>query len=83
MKNIPKRLMISIAFVIVILVLMLVISRENENGKDNEMSNLEFFQSLDYDDGINTIVQILNRFPVQYAATLGQDGNPQVRPIEF
>jgi uncharacterized pyridoxamine 5'-phosphate oxidase family protein len=62
---------------------MLVMPRENENGKDKEMSNLEFFQSLDYEDGINTIVQILNRFPVQYAATLGQDGNPQVRPIEF
>jgi uncharacterized pyridoxamine 5'-phosphate oxidase family protein len=47
------------------------------------MSNLEFFQSLDYEDGLNTVVQILHRFPVQYAATLGQDGNPQVRPIEF
>jgi uncharacterized pyridoxamine 5'-phosphate oxidase family protein len=82
-KNIPKRLIVSAVFVIVILGLMLVISCENENGKDKEMTNLAFFQSLDYEDGINTIVQILNRFPVQYAATLGQDGNPQVRPIEF
>jgi uncharacterized pyridoxamine 5'-phosphate oxidase family protein len=82
-RNIPKRLMISAAFIIVILGLMLIISRENENGKDKEMTNLEFFQSLDYEDGLNTVVQILNRFPVQYAATLGQDGNPQVRPIEF
>jgi uncharacterized pyridoxamine 5'-phosphate oxidase family protein len=62
---------------------MFALSYENENGKEKEMSNLEFFESLDYEDGIDTIVQILNRFPVQYAATLGQDGNPQVRPIEF
>jgi uncharacterized pyridoxamine 5'-phosphate oxidase family protein len=81
--NITKRIIIGIAFVIVILVLMLVITRKNENGKEKEMSNLEFFQSLDYEDGLDTVVQILNRFPVQYAATLGQDGNPQVRPIEF
>jgi uncharacterized pyridoxamine 5'-phosphate oxidase family protein len=51
--------------------------------RNKKMSNLEFFQSLDYEDGIKTIVQILNRFPVQYAATLGRDGKPQVRPIEF
>jgi uncharacterized pyridoxamine 5'-phosphate oxidase family protein len=82
-RNIPKRLIISVAFIIVILGLMLIISHKNENGGDKEMSNLEFFQSLDYEDGLNTVVQILNRFPVQYAATLGQDGKPQVRPIEF
>jgi uncharacterized pyridoxamine 5'-phosphate oxidase family protein len=82
-RNISGRLMISVVFVIAILGLMLAISRENEKEKEKEMSNLEFFQSLDYEDGIDTIVQILNRFPVQYAATLGQDGNPQVRPIEF
>jgi uncharacterized pyridoxamine 5'-phosphate oxidase family protein len=75
--------MIGAAFVVAVLVLILVIVRVNENGKDREMSNLEFFQSLDYEDGLNTVVQILNRFPVQYAATLGRDGNPQVRPIEF
>jgi uncharacterized pyridoxamine 5'-phosphate oxidase family protein len=82
-SNISKRLIIAVVFVIAILGLIFVISRENENGKDREMTNLEFFQSLDYDDGLNTIVQILDRFPVQYAATLGTDGNPQVRPIEF
>lgn len=47
------------------------------------MTNLEFFQSLDYEDGLDVVVRTLDRFPLQYAATLGQDGNPQVRPIEF
>lgn len=48
-----------------------------------DMTNLEFFQSLDYEDGLDVVVRTLDRFPLQYAATLGQDGNPQVRPIEF
>lgn len=48
-----------------------------------DMINLEFFQSLDYEDGLDVVVRTLDRFPLQYAATLGQDGNPQVRPIEF
>jgi uncharacterized pyridoxamine 5'-phosphate oxidase family protein len=78
-----KRLAVSAVVVIVVLGLVFAISWKNKNGKDTEMTNLEFFQSLDYEDGTNTIVQILNRFPVQYAATLGRDGQPQVRPIEF
>jgi uncharacterized pyridoxamine 5'-phosphate oxidase family protein len=69
--------------VVIVRGFMLVIFGKNEKEEDKEMSNLEFFQSLDYDDDINTIVQILAHFPVQYAATLGQDGKPQVRPIEF
>jgi hypothetical protein len=68
---------------VVILILVLIISYEIKKGEDTEMSNLEFFQNLNYEDGLDTVVQILDRFPVQYAATLGQDGNPQVRPIEF
>jgi uncharacterized pyridoxamine 5'-phosphate oxidase family protein len=82
-NNVRKRCIIGAGLVASILVLMLVISVKNVRGEDKEMSNLEFFQSLDYEDGINTVVQILNRFPVQYAATLGRDGNAQVRPIEF
>lgn len=48
-----------------------------------DMTNLEFFQSLDYEDGLDVVVRTLDRFPLQYAATLGQDGDPQIRPIEF
>lgn len=47
------------------------------------MTNLEFFQSLNYDDGLSVVVSTFERFPLQYATTLGQDGNPQIRPIEF
>ena len=48
-----------------------------------DVTNLEFFQSLDYEDGLDVVVRTLDRFPLQYAATLGQDGDPQIRPIEF
>ena len=48
-----------------------------------DVTNLEFFQSLDYEDVLDVVVRTLDRFPLQYAATLGQDGDPQIRPIEF
>lgn len=48
-----------------------------------EMTNLEFFQSLDFDDGLSVITEVFRRFPLQYGTTLGLDGNPQIRPIEF
>ena len=51
--------------------------------EDGDMTHLEFFQSLDYEDGLDVVVKILERFPLQYATTLGRDGNPQIRPIEF
>lgn len=47
------------------------------------MTNLEFFQSLDYEDGLNVVTQTFDRFPLQYGTTLGLDGKPQIRPIEF
>jgi uncharacterized pyridoxamine 5'-phosphate oxidase family protein len=47
------------------------------------MTNLEFFQSLDYDDGLGVVTGVFQRFPLQYATTLGLDGEPQIRPIEF
>ena len=28
-------------------------------------------------------MDVFHRFPLQYATTLGLDGNPQIRPIEF
>lgn len=48
-----------------------------------EMSNLEFFKSLDFSDGLSVVTSVFERFPMQYATTLGADGNPQIRPIEF
>ncbi len=47
------------------------------------MTNIEFFQSLDYTNGLEVAVKTLRRFPLQYGTTLGLDGNPQIRPLEF
>lgn len=46
-------------------------------------SNLEFFKSLDYEDGLSVVTTVFERFPLQYGTTLGLDGNPQIRPLEF
>ena len=48
-----------------------------------EESTLDFFKSLNFDDGISVVTDVFHRFPLQYATTLGLDGNPQIRPIEF
>jgi uncharacterized pyridoxamine 5'-phosphate oxidase family protein len=48
-----------------------------------ETDTLEFFKSLNYDDGLSVVTEIFNHFPMQYATTLGLDGAPQIRPIEF
>lgn len=47
------------------------------------MNNEEFFRSLNYGDGIDVIERTFRRFPMQYAATTGLDGRPQLRPLEF
>ena len=52
-------------------------------GEPKEMTNLDFFKTLDYEDGVGVVTAVFERFPLQYATTLGQDGNPQIRPIEF
>ena len=52
-------------------------------SEDAEMTNLEFFESLNFDDGLSVVTEVFERFPLQYAATLGLDGAPQIRPIEF
>ena len=70
------------AVMLVILVFVTIFSAVGEKD-DFDMSNLEFFKSLDYDDGLGVVVSIFERFPLQYATTLGEDGNPQIRPIEF
>ena len=48
-----------------------------------EESTLAFFKRLDFDDGLSVVVDVFHQFPLQYATTLGLDGNPQIRPIEF
>ena len=47
------------------------------------MNNLEFFKSLNFDDGLSVVTDVFRRFPLQYGTTLGLDGKPQLRPIEF
>ncbi len=44
---------------------------------------MEFFRSLNYENGLETVTAILRRFPMQYGTTLGRDGDPQIRPLEF
>ena len=51
--------------------------------QEDDMTNLEFFKSLHFDDGLSVVTEVFSRFPLQYAATLGLDGNAQIRPIEF
>lgn len=74
--------MIFSASLVVALLLAMPYALANEK-EDSDMTHLEFFQSLDYEAGLDVVVKILERFPLQYATTLGRDGNPQIRPIEF
>lgn len=66
------------------------VNKETENPVQEEVNEmtqtsdtLEFFKSLDYDNGMDVVVQTFRRFPLQYGTTLGLDGNPQIRPLEF
>lgn len=47
------------------------------------MTHLEFFKNLPFEDGLELVKQVLHRFPLQYGTTLGLDGHPQIRPLEF
>ena len=47
------------------------------------MTNALFFRSLNYDSAFDSVVAIFRHFPVQYAATIGLHGNPQVRPVSL
>ena len=50
----------------------------------NESINTKrFFQSLDFENGLETVTKILNHFPMQYGTTMGLEGHPQIRPLEF
>lgn len=50
---------------------------------ESYQETLDFFKSLNFDDGLEVVVKTFNHFPLQYAATVGLDGKAQVRPIEF
>jgi uncharacterized pyridoxamine 5'-phosphate oxidase family protein len=70
------------ALVLLAAALLIAVGAELWKGEQT-MSNLEFFQSLDYDNGLEVVTRVFERFPLQYATTLGLDGEPQIRPIEF
>lgn len=56
---------------------------DKEDDPMAPIRTLDFFKSLDYKDGLGVVTAVFERFPLQYATTLGLDGNPQIRPIEF
>lgn len=45
------------------------------------MTNIEFFRSLDYENGFEVTEKIFRRFPMQYGVTLGLDGKTNVLQI--
>lgn len=65
-----------IALLMGILLLAVIIWSVGRERNKTEMTNLEFFKSLNYEDGLSAVVDTFERFPLQYATTLGQDGNP-------
>ena len=44
---------------------------------------MSYLQSLDYEDGIGTVTSLLKYWPMQYVTTLGLDGKPKIRPLEY
>lgn len=57
--------------------------QEETMSKDTYAETMNFFQSLDFENGLDVVVKTFGRYPLQYAATVGLDGSAQVRPIEF
>lgn len=72
-----------ILIIITTIIVTSVIESRNKANEEINMTNLEFFKSLNYDDGLELTTDIFEQFPLQYATTLGVDGSPQIRPIEF
>ena len=75
-----QKIMLTLCSVVLIGVFIFTAATQKENAP---MTNLEFFQSLNYEDGLSVVTKTFDRFPLQYGTTLGLDGNPQIRPIEF
>lgn len=69
-------------FLSLILVLLITLTSIGGRAKAEE-TTFDFFKSLNFDDGLSVVADVFERFPLQYATTLGKDGNPQIRPIEF
>ena len=57
--------------------------QEENMSKETYTETMNFFQSLDFENGLDVVVKTFGRYPLQYAATVGLDGKAQVRPIEF
>ena len=57
--------------------------QEENMSKETYTETMNFFQSLDFENGLDVVVKTFERYPLQYAATVGLDGKAQVRPIEF
>lgn len=55
----------------------------DEQEGETMSEQLAFFKSLDYEDGLSVVVRTFEHFPLQYGTTLGLDGQPQIRPLEF
>lgn len=82
MKTTMKRIAVTIlAFMMLFTTLGSFAMAASE--EDEAMTTLEFFKSLNYDDGLSVVTEVFRRFPLQYGTTLGLDGNPQIRPLEF
>ncbi|NTW72112.1 MAG: pyridoxamine 5'-phosphate oxidase [Eubacteriaceae bacterium] len=73
----------TIILLAILLVLIMTVTACSDKKGEKEMTNLEFFKSLDFDNGLSVVTSVFERFPMQYTTTLGEDGNPQIRPIEF
>lgn len=72
-----------VAFLLASTLFSTALAGSSSGASEEPVSNLDFFKSLDYEDGLSVVTDVFERFPLQYAATLGQDGNAQIRPIEF
>jgi uncharacterized pyridoxamine 5'-phosphate oxidase family protein len=62
-----------------------VLKNGEKEGTENmtQEDTLEFFNSLNYEDGLSVVCSVFEHFPLQYGTTLGLDGHPQIRPLEF
>lgn len=80
MFNRAQKIMLALCSIFLIGVILYTAATQKE---DAPMTHLEFFQSLNYEDGLNVVTKTFDRFSLQYGTTLGLDGNPQIRPIEF
>ena len=77
----PKqKIMLVLCSIFLIGVILYTAATQKE---DAPMTNLEFFQSLNYEDVLNVVTKTFDRFSLQYGTPLGLDSNPQIRPIEF